>query len=51
MLVDALKDHEAELVVQYTEDYAHNDFILGFNSREVMYDPLISFFNFQWVVL
>ncbi|KAL0400171.1 UNVERIFIED_CONTAM: Triacylglycerol lipase 2 [Sesamum radiatum] len=44
LLLDSLRDHEQDkLVVQYTENYAHADFILGYNARQVVYDPLMAF--------
>ncbi|XP_028077839.1 triacylglycerol lipase 2-like isoform X2 [Camellia sinensis] len=45
-LLDTLKDHDAyKLVVQYKENYAHYDFIFGFNAKQVVYDPLVAFFR------
>ncbi|KAK2979034.1 hypothetical protein RJ640_013668 [Escallonia rubra] len=47
-LLDSLHDHEADkLVVQYTEDYAHADFVFGVNAKEVVYNPLMAFFKLQ----
>uniref|UniRef100_A0A2N9ESU7 Lipase n=1 Tax=Fagus sylvatica TaxID=28930 RepID=A0A2N9ESU7_FAGSY len=46
LLLDNLKDHQKDkLVVQYTEDYAHFDFIMAENANRVVYDPLIAFFG------
>ncbi|KDP30818.1 hypothetical protein JCGZ_13761 [Jatropha curcas] len=46
LLLDSLKDHvKDKLVVQTTENYAHVDFLLATNAKEVMYDPLIAFFK------
>ena len=45
-LLDTLKDHNPDkLVVQYKEDYAHADFVFGVNAKQVVYDPLMAFFN------
>ncbi|GMP66689.1 hypothetical protein CsSME_00026948 [Camellia sinensis var. sinensis] len=45
-LLDTLKDHDAyKLVVQYKENYAHYDFIFGFNAKQAVYDPLVAFFR------
>ncbi|XP_057461065.1 triacylglycerol lipase 2-like [Actinidia eriantha] len=45
-LLDTLKDHDPDkLVVQYKEDYAHADFVFGVNAKQVVYDPLMAFFN------
>ncbi|KAL2237171.1 UNVERIFIED_CONTAM: Triacylglycerol lipase 2 [Sesamum indicum] len=44
LLLDSLHEHEQDkLVVQYTENYAHADFIMGFNATQVVYDPLMAF--------
>uniref|UniRef100_A0A2N9ESV2 Partial AB-hydrolase lipase domain-containing protein n=1 Tax=Fagus sylvatica TaxID=28930 RepID=A0A2N9ESV2_FAGSY len=46
LLLDNLKDHQKDkLVVQYTEDYAHFDFIMAENANRVVYDPLMAFFG------
>lgn len=46
VLLDDLRDHQADkLVVQYREEYAHADFIIGSNAHQVVFDPLISFFG------
>ncbi|XP_057792722.1 triacylglycerol lipase 2-like [Salvia miltiorrhiza] len=45
-LIDALSDHDQDkLVVQYREDYAHMDFVLGVNAKELVYSPLMAFFK------
>ena len=47
-LLDALKDHDGDkLVLQYKDDYAHADFVMGINARQVVYDPLMAFFKLQ----
>ncbi|KAL0354266.1 UNVERIFIED_CONTAM: Triacylglycerol lipase 2 [Sesamum angustifolium] len=44
LLLDSLHQHEQDkLVVQYIENYAHADFIMGFNARQVVNDPLMAF--------
>ncbi|XP_050935572.1 triacylglycerol lipase 2-like isoform X2 [Cucumis melo] len=48
LLLDNLKDHDGDkLVVQFREDYAHADFVMGKNAKQAVYDPLIAFFNLQ----
>ncbi|KAG6717587.1 hypothetical protein I3842_04G108200 [Carya illinoinensis] len=48
ILLDSLKDHEGDkLVVQYRDDYAHADFVVGENAKQVVYDPLMAFFRLQ----
>lgn len=48
LLLDNLKDHDGDkLVVQFREDYAHADFVMGENAKQVVYDPLIAFFKLQ----
>ncbi|KAG6748710.1 hypothetical protein POTOM_048644 [Populus tomentosa] len=45
-LLDNLKDHDGDkLVVQYTDEYAHADFVLGVNANQIVYDPVIAFFK------
>ena len=46
VLLDDLRDHDADkLVVQYREEYAHLDFIIGTNAHQAVFDPLIAFFR------
>ncbi|KAF8391609.1 hypothetical protein HHK36_023915 [Tetracentron sinense] len=48
VLLESLKDHDRDkLVVQYQEDYAHADFVMGVNAKQLVYDPLIAFFRLQ----
>ncbi|KAK8588558.1 hypothetical protein V6N13_087467 [Hibiscus sabdariffa] len=45
-LLNDLKDHDkGELFQVYSEEYAHADFVLGVNASQVVYHPMISFFN------
>ncbi|KAL3509958.1 hypothetical protein ACH5RR_029359 [Cinchona calisaya] len=45
-LVDSLKDHDKDkIVVQFIEDYAHADYVMGVNAKEAVYDPLMAFFR------
>ncbi|KAI9082302.1 hypothetical protein K1719_035725 [Acacia pycnantha] len=37
--------HEDKLVVQYRDDYAHADYVMGQNAKQDVYDPLMSFFK------
>ncbi|KAH9602506.1 hypothetical protein KSS87_020965 [Heliosperma pusillum] len=47
-LLDNLKDHDSEkLFLQFIEDYAHADYVMAINAKEVVYDFLISFFKNQ----
>jgi len=51
VLLDSLKDHDGDkLVVQYTDEYAHADFVFGVNANQIVYDPLIAFFKINWSV-
>ncbi|XP_054818021.1 triacylglycerol lipase 2-like [Prosopis cineraria] len=46
VLLDELKNHDQDkLMVVFNEDYAHADFILANNAKEVVYEPLMTFFN------
>lgn len=48
LLLDCLKDHDRDkLVVQYTDDYAHADFVMGENAKQVVYNPIMAFFRLQ----
>ncbi|KAH7520906.1 hypothetical protein FEM48_Zijuj08G0195400 [Ziziphus jujuba var. spinosa] len=48
LLLDSLKDHDGDkLVVQYRDDYAHADYVMAENAKQVVYDPLIAFFKLQ----
>ncbi|XP_073153777.1 triacylglycerol lipase 2-like [Henckelia pumila] len=45
-LLDSLKFHNIQKMhVQYIKDYAHADFIMGINAKEVVYDEVIAFFR------
>ena len=48
LLLDSLKDHDGDkLVVQFIEDYAHADYVMGVNAKQAVYDPLMVFFRLQ----
>ncbi|KAL1352702.1 hypothetical protein HN51_016698 [Arachis hypogaea] len=48
-LLDSLKSHDADkLSVQFIKDYAHLDFVMGVNAKDVVYNAVISFFNRQF---
>ncbi|KAL5581778.1 hypothetical protein UlMin_014220 [Ulmus minor] len=48
LLLESLKDHDGDkLVVQYRDDYAHADYVMGDNAKQVVYDPLIAFLRLQ----
>ncbi|KAJ8425310.1 hypothetical protein Cgig2_022316 [Carnegiea gigantea] len=43
-LLDSLKTHDTtKLFLQFIEDYAHADYIMALNAKQLVYDPLISF--------
>ncbi|KAK3184445.1 hypothetical protein Dsin_031731 [Dipteronia sinensis] len=43
-LLDGLKHHNPDkLSVKFIEEYAHFDFVLGYNSKQLVYDPLMNF--------
>ncbi|KAB5527675.1 hypothetical protein DKX38_021522 [Salix brachista] len=45
-LLENLKDHDGDkLVVQYIDEYAHADFVLGMNANRIVFDPLMAFFK------
>ncbi|CAL9127982.1 unnamed protein product [Musa textilis] len=46
LLLNDLSNHDADkLVVQLVKEYAHLDFVMGVNAKQVVYDGLIAFFN------
>ncbi|XP_047172447.1 triacylglycerol lipase 2 isoform X2 [Vigna umbellata] len=47
-LLDKLKFHdEDKLSVQFIEEYAHADYVMGFNAKDLVYNAVVSFFNHQ----
>ncbi|CAB4304584.1 unnamed protein product [Prunus armeniaca] len=48
LLLASLKDHDGDkLVVQYRDDYAHADFVMGQTAKHDVYDPLMAFLKLQ----
>ncbi|KAK1568800.1 hypothetical protein Q3G72_028924 [Acer saccharum] len=48
LLLDSLKDHDGDkLVTLYRDDYAHADYVMAENAKQVVYDPLMAFFKLQ----
>lgn len=47
-LLDSLNLHDVDkLSVQFIKDYAHADYIMGFNAKDIVYSAVLSFFNRQ----
>ena len=47
-LLDYLKLHDLDkLQVQFIKDYAHADFIMGVNAKDLVYNAIVKFFN-RW---
>ncbi|KAK7377694.1 hypothetical protein VNO80_03124 [Phaseolus coccineus] len=47
-LLDNLKFHdEDKLSVQFIKEYAHADYVMGFNAKDFVYKAVVSFFNHQ----
>lgn len=47
-LLDDLKSHDVDkLSVQFIKDYAHVDFIMGVNAKDVVYNQVVKFFKGQ----
>ncbi|OIW14448.1 hypothetical protein TanjilG_15361 [Lupinus angustifolius] len=45
-LLDSLKFHDVDkLSVQFIKDYAHADYIMGINARDIVYNVVLAFFN------
>ncbi|KAL6288234.1 hypothetical protein ACE6H2_012624 [Prunus campanulata] len=48
LLLDILKLHDVgKLTVQYIKDYAHADFIMGLNAKDIVYNQVTAFFQQQ----
>ncbi|KAJ4831120.1 Lipoyl ligase [Turnera subulata] len=48
LLLDSLKFHDVDkLTIQYIKDYAHADFIMGVNAKDIVYNQIVSFFKHQ----
>ncbi|XP_039068194.1 triacylglycerol lipase 2-like isoform X1 [Hibiscus syriacus] len=48
LLLDHLKFHDVnKLSVQYVKDYAHADFIMGINAKDIVYNQVVQFFKYQ----
>ncbi|KAI3991473.1 hypothetical protein MKX01_016304 [Papaver californicum] len=47
-LMDSLKLHDGDkLQVQFVKDFAHADFIMGVNAKDIVYNSMIDFFRRQ----
>ncbi|GMH25693.1 hypothetical protein Nepgr_027536 [Nepenthes gracilis] len=47
-LLDCLKLHDGDkLTVQFIKDYAHADFIMGINAKDLVYSAVVKFFQRQ----
>ncbi|XP_059451718.1 triacylglycerol lipase 2 [Corylus avellana] len=48
LLLDDFKFHDVDkLSVQFIKDYAHADFIMGVNAKDIVYNQVVSFFKGQ----
>ncbi|PON95348.1 Alpha/beta hydrolase, predicted [Trema orientale] len=48
ILLDSLKLHDVDkLTVQFIKDYAHADFIMGVDAKDIVYNSVVSFFKHQ----
>ena len=48
-LLDILKFHDADkLSVQFIKDYAHLDYVMGVNAKDLVYNSVTAFFNRQF---
>ncbi|XP_058760913.1 triacylglycerol lipase 2-like [Vicia villosa] len=46
VLLNDLSNHDAtNLVVLYKDEYAHLDFVAALDAKQVVYDPMIAFYN------
>ena len=48
LLLDSFKFHDVDkLSVQFIKDYAHADFIMGVNAKDIVYNQVVAFFKNQ----
>ena len=48
LLLDGLKFHDVDkLMIQYIKDYAHADFIMGINAKDIVFNQIVKFFKNQ----
>ncbi|XP_039009375.1 triacylglycerol lipase 2-like [Hibiscus syriacus] len=48
LLLDSLKFHDVnKLMTQFIKDYAHADFVMGTNAKDVVYNQVVMFFENQ----
>ncbi|GMI76832.1 Myzus persicae-induced lipase 1 [Hibiscus trionum] len=48
LLLDLLKLHDVnKLSIQYLKDYAHLDFVMGVNAKDLVYNQVVKFFKYQ----
>ncbi|XP_054805522.1 triacylglycerol lipase 2-like [Prosopis cineraria] len=48
-LLDALKFHDVDkLSVQFIKDYAHADYVMAFNAKDLVYNEVLAFFKRQF---
>ncbi|KAF7801687.1 triacylglycerol lipase 2-like [Senna tora] len=48
-LLDILRSHDVDkLSVQFVKNYAHADFIMGFNAKDIVYNAVLAFFKRQF---
>jgi lysosomal acid lipase/cholesteryl ester hydrolase len=46
LLKTLVRNHEKDNIeVLYVPDYAHADFVTGFNAPELVYEPMVDFFQ------
>ncbi|KAL2335192.1 hypothetical protein Fmac_016405 [Flemingia macrophylla] len=49
IMLDHLKFHDADkLSVQFIEDYAHADYVMGVNAKDIVYNVVTTFFKHQF---
>lgn len=47
-LLDSFKFHDVDkLSIQFIKNYAHADFIMGINAKDIVYNQVLSFFKRQ----
>lgn len=46
LLLNSLQNHNGDkIIVNFRDDYAHADFVMGESAKQDVYDPLLSFLN------
>lgn len=49
LLRTLVRQHDSDdIEVLYMPDYAHGDFVMGYNAPKLIYEPMVEFFKRHW---